>query len=123
MVNKDVILVVDDDFAVLDTTATLLELFGYAVVKANDGYDALLKYKEFNPALVFLDVKMPKMDGYKTFFEMKKQFPKSKVILMTAHADYSKWDEAKKNDALEIIEKPYSAELLKKLVSKYCTSK
>jgi len=123
MVNNDVILVVDDDLAVLDTTATLLELFGYEVVKAHDGYDALLKFEQFKPQLVFLDVKMPKMDGYKTFFEMKKNFPKSKIILMTAHADYSKWDEAKKNNALEIIEKPYSAELLKKLVTKYCHPK
>ena len=123
MVNNDVILVVDDDLAVLDTTATLLELFGYEVVTAHDGYDALLKFEQFHPQLVFLDVKMPKMDGYKTFFEMKKNFPKSKIILMTAHADYSKWDEAKKNNALEIIEKPYSAELLKKLVTKYCHPK
>lgn len=123
MFNNNVILVVDDDLAVLDTTATLLELFGYNVVRAHDGHDALLKFKQFHPQLVFLDVKMPKMDGYKTFFEMKKIFPKSKIILMTAHADYSKWDEAKKNNALEIIEKPYSAELLKKLVAKYCNSK
>ena len=120
MADEHVILVVDDDLAVLDTTATLLELFGYRVVKAHDGHEALVKFKQFNPSLVFLDVKMPRMDGYKTFFELKKNFPKSQVILMTAHADYSKWDEAKKKNALEIIEKPYSAELLKKLVTKYC---
>lgn len=117
--NKGLILVADDDVAVLDTTTTLLEFFGYDVIQANNGLDAIVKFKKFRPGLVFLDVKMPKMDGYQTFFELEKQFPDAKVIFMTAHADYSKWRQAKSKHALELIEKPYSAELLKSLVDKF----
>lgn len=119
MTSTKKILVVDDDDAVLDTTITFLEFFGYDVVYAKDGFDAISKYEQHHPDLVFLDVKMPKMDGYETFFELKRRFPEIKAILMTAHADYTKWKEAKKNHALEIIEKPYSAELLKTLTDKY----
>ncbi|QUC65558.1 response regulator [Nitrosopumilus sp. K4] len=117
--SKGLILVADDDIAVLDTTCTFLEFFGYDVIQAHDGLDALTKYKKFKPGLVFLDVKMPKMDGYATFFELKKQFHDANVVLMTAHADYSEWEKAKKENVLELIEKPYSAEQLKKITEKF----
>ena len=119
MKEKKIILVVDDDEAVLDTTATFLEFFGYTVILAKNGSEAISKFKEFLPGLVFLDVKMPKMDGYETFFELERQFPKAKVVFMTAHADFKKWDEAKEKNALDLIEKPYSAELLKEITAKY----
>ncbi len=119
MSKKGIILVADDDEALLDTTSTLLEFFGYIVIQAKDGFDAISKYKKYLPELVFLDIKMPKMDGYETFFEIEKYFPKAKVIFMTAHADYSEWEKIKNNYAIELIEKPYSAEELKRLVEKF----
>lgn len=119
MTTKGLILVVDDDESVLDTTSTLLEFFGYSVIQARNGIEAISKYREERPGLVFLDVKMPKMDGYEAFFELEKEFPNAKVIFMTAHADFSKWSEAKKRHALDLIEKPYSAEQLKKLTTKF----
>jgi len=119
MGKKGTILVADDDYKVLDTTCTLLEFFGYDVIRCKNGLEAIAKYKECRPGLVFLDVKMPKMDGYKTFFEIEKEFPMAKIIFMTAHSDYSKWKMAKEKNALELIEKPYSAEELKKLADKF----
>lgn len=121
--SKGTILVVDDDEAVLDTTSTLLEFFGYSVIQAKDGFDGISKYREESPGLVFLDVKMPKIDGYDTFFELKNEFPKARVILMTAHADYSKWEDAKKRNVLGLIEKPYTAEKLKNLTEKFYPKK
>ena len=120
---KGTILVVDDDEAVLDTTSTLLEFFGYSVIQAKNGNDGISKYREEKPKLVFLDIKMPKKDGYDTFFELKKEFPNARVILMTAHADYSKWEKAKKSNALDLIEKPYTAEKLKKVTEKFFPKK
>ena len=119
MNKKGLILVADDDLDVLDTTVSLIELFGYDVIQAKNGIEAISQYEKSRPGLVFLDVKMPKIDGYKAFFELKKNFPDAKIILMTAHADYSKWNEAKKHDALALMEKPYSAEFLKNIVEKY----
>jgi DNA-binding NtrC family response regulator len=119
MTKKGLILVADDDLEVLDTTTSLIEFFGYDVIQAKNGSEAISQYKKNHPGLVFIDVKMPKINGYQTFFELKKDFPKVKVILMTAHADYSKWDDAKKHNALELLEKPYSAESLKNIIEKY----
>jgi DNA-binding NtrC family response regulator len=116
---KKLILVVDDDEEVLDTTSTFLEFFGYSVIRAKSGQEAILKFKKYHPGLVFLDVKMPKMDGYTTFFEIEKQFSDANVIFMTAHADYSKWTEAKSKHALDIIEKPYSVEQIRELTNKF----
>jgi two-component system chemotaxis response regulator CheY len=121
--SKGTILVVDDDEAILDTTSTLLEFFGYSVIQAKDGFDGISKYREESPELVFLDVKMPKIDGYDTFFELKNEFPKARVILMTAHSDYSKWEDAKKRNVLGLIEKPYTAEKLKNLTEKFYPKK
>lgn len=121
MCKKGTILVADDDYAVLDTTCTLLEFFGYDVIRCKNGLEAIVKYKEHKPELVFLDVKMPKIDGYKAFFEIEKEFPKAKIIFMTAHTDYSEWKRAKNKNALELIEKPYSAEELKELADKFCS--
>lgn len=121
--SKGTVLVVDDDEAVLDTTSALLEFFGYSVIQAKNGLDGISKYREENPGLVFLDVKMPKIDGYDTFFELKKEFPNARVILMTAHADYSRWEDAKKIKALALIEKPYTAERLKNLTEKFYPKK
>ena len=67
MSKKGTILVADDDEDVLDTS-TFLEFFGYNVVQAKDGQDAISKYRENKPGLVFLDVKMPKMSGYQSIF-------------------------------------------------------
>ena len=114
------ILVVDDDENVRDTTSTLLELFGYNVIQAKDGIDAINKFKKFKPEMVFLDIKMPKLDGYDAFFKIEKEFPNAKIVFMTAHADYSKWRDAKNKHALELIEKPYSAEKLREVLEKYC---
>ena len=123
MSKKGTILVADDDEAVLDTTCTLLEFFGYNVVQAKDGQDAILKYRENKPGLVFLDVKMPKMSGYQAFFKLEEEFPQAKVIFITAHADFSKWKKAKSKHALELIEKPYSAEKLRELAEKFYPKK
>ncbi|MCV0393062.1 MAG: response regulator [Nitrosopumilus sp.] len=121
--NKKTIMVADDDSEVLDTVSTLLELFGYDVIQAKDGLDAIAKYKEYKPRLIFLDIKMPKLDGYETFFELEKRFSMSKIIFMTAHADYTKWKEVKAKKALELIEKPFSAEKLRELAKKFYPKK
>jgi diguanylate cyclase (GGDEF)-like protein len=60
----DKILVADDDPAILRLVEINLNLDGYEVVTANDGEEALRLVQEHSPALVLLDVMMPKLDGY-----------------------------------------------------------
>lgn len=57
------ILIVDDDRQMRTMLSTMLSLQGYAVQTATDGEDGLRKLQEYVPALVLLDLKMPRMSG------------------------------------------------------------
>ena len=61
MANK--ILVVDDDLNICELLKLYLENEGYAVFTANDGQEAVDKFKNKTPDLVLLDIMLPKMDG------------------------------------------------------------
>jgi two-component system response regulator MprA len=61
---SDTILVVDDDTGLQVTISAILEDEGYTVMVADDGLDALDKLDAVRPALILLDIGMPRMDGY-----------------------------------------------------------
>ncbi len=58
------ILVVDDNVDSADSLAILLEMMRNEVITANSGHDAVIQAERFNPDIVFLDIGMPRMDGY-----------------------------------------------------------
>ena len=114
------ILLVDDDVDLLENTAYLIKSLGYDVVTAEDGQEAVSKYKEIQPNLVIMDVKMPKMDGFDAFFKIKQFDSESKVVLITAFSiDEKKHLRAKSMSLLATISKPYSFEQLEEIVSTY----
>jgi len=117
---KKTILLVDDDIDLLENTAYLIKSMGYDVVTAEDGQDAVLKYKDISPDLTIMDVKMPKMDGFDAFFKIKQFDPQAKVVLITAFSiDEKKHLKAKSMSLLTTINKPYSFEQLEGVVTKY----
>ncbi len=67
-------LLVDDDPAILEGVADLLEVYGYTVRTATDGRSALDAMQQYRPDLVISDIMMPEMDGYK-FFEAVRSNP------------------------------------------------
>jgi two-component system chemotaxis response regulator CheY len=117
---KKIILLVDDDIDLLENTAYLIKSMGYDVVTAEDGQDAVLKYKDISPDLTIMDVKMPKMDGFDAFFKMKQFDPEAKVVLITAFSiDEKKHLKAKSMSLITTINKPYSFEQLEEVVTKF----
>jgi len=117
---KKTILLVDDDIDLLENTAYLIKSMGYDVVTAEDGQDAVLKYKDISPDLTIMDVKMPKMDGFDAFFKMKQFDPEAKVVLITAFSiDEKKHLKAKSMSLITTINKPYSFEQLEEVVTKF----
>jgi len=110
--DKKLILLVEDDFDVLESVSDLLVIFGYDVITASDGLLAVEKYDEHTPDLVLMDVKMPKMDGYEAFFKIKHSHNDAKVILMTGFGGDPRQDEAKLLGLVSILEKPTSPEFL-----------
>lgn len=116
-------MIVDDDIPLLENTAYMIETLGYEVVTAKDGVEAVDTYKSANPGLTFMDVRMPKMDGFDAFFKIKEFDKNAKVILITAyHVDEKKYLKAQSMSLLETIEKPYDIERLEGVINKYLSS-
>ncbi|MBL8321983.1 MAG: response regulator, partial [Acinetobacter sp.] len=60
------VMVIDDSKTIRRTAETLLQREGCEVVTAVDGFEALAKIAEANPDIVFVDIMMPRLDGYQT---------------------------------------------------------
>lgn len=80
------ILVVDDDPGLQETLQATLESEGYAVTIAADGLDALEKLQSLTPAVIVLDLMMPRMDGYAFAHELEKRGlrPGTPIMVLTA---------------------------------------
>jgi len=89
MSDQKLILVVDDDTDLVEALAMKLESENFQVAKAYDGIEGFDKIKEERPALVILDVMMPRKDGFQLCDELKNDdnFKDIPVILLTAVAD------------------------------------
>lgn len=119
MANK-MVLLVDDDVDLLENTAFMIKSTGCEVITAENGIDAVEKYKEVKPSLVIMDIKMPKMDGYDAFFKIKQYDSDAKVVLITAYnLDEKKHLKAKSLNLITTISKPYTFEQIEDMVSKY----
>jgi len=120
MSSKKLILLVDDDIDLLENTAYMIKSMDYDVVTAQNGEEAVDRYKEIKPSLTIMDIKMPKMDGYDAFFKIKKYDTEAKVILITAYSiDEKKLLKAKSMSLITTINKPYTFEILEELIEKH----
>ncbi|MCH7537889.1 MAG: twitching motility response regulator PilG [Proteobacteria bacterium] len=80
------ILVVDDSKTIRRTAETLLSKEGCQVFTAIDGFDALSKIADHQPDIIFVDIMMPRLDGYETCSLIKhnKMFKKTPVIMLSS---------------------------------------
>ena len=80
------ILVVDDSKTIRRTAETLLTKEGCQVFTAIDGFDALSKIADHQPDLIFVDIMMPRLDGYETCSLIKhnKMFRETPVIMLSS---------------------------------------
>jgi DNA-binding response OmpR family regulator len=84
--DKQLILVVDDDTDLVEMVSMKLESENFRVAKAYDGIEAMDRIKEERPALIILDVMMPRKDGYTLCDELKKSdaYKDICIVLLTA---------------------------------------
>lgn len=80
------ILVIDDSKTIRRTAETLLKKEGCDVITANDGFEALSKVADYNPDIIFVDIMMPRLDGYQTCALIKhnQKFSKTPVIMLSS---------------------------------------
>jgi two-component system alkaline phosphatase synthesis response regulator PhoP len=86
MSDSKLILVVDDDTDLVEMVSMKLESENFRVAKAYDGVEAIDRIKEERPALIILDVMMPRKDGYVLCDELKtsEEYKDIVIILLTA---------------------------------------
>ena len=106
------ILVVDDEPAILDLTAKILRPYGYRVITAENGADAIKRLVESDVDLILSDVIMPQMDGYELTSFAQAHFPKVKVLLTSGYSDDRRGDLVTDEVSGSLIRKPYNSRQL-----------
>ncbi|NOR83757.1 MAG: response regulator [Ardenticatenales bacterium] len=101
------ILLVDDEPAITGNLAPLLGRAGFEVAVAADGEEALLKIASFAPALIILDVMMPKLDGREVLRRLRRADNWTPVILLTQVGDSSERAMALQEGADDYLNKPF----------------
>ena len=106
------ILVVDDEAEIRSLLAAVLQNKGYEVVTAEDGAAALQAVPRERPAVILMDLSMPRMNGMDALPEIKRLDGEVPVIICTAHADLATAVRAMKLGAYDYLTKPFDVELL-----------
>lgn len=100
----------------------VITTLGYNAISANNGQEAISQFEKHVPNLVFMDVKMPILDGYDAFFGIRGKFPNANIIMMTGFADHARWKEVKSACAIYLLEKPWSTEFLAELIRRHAST-
>ena len=80
------VMVIDDSKTIRRTAETLLKKEGCEVITATDGFEALSKITDHRPDIIFIDIMMPRLDGYQTcaLIKRNKSYKETPVILLTS---------------------------------------
>ncbi|HYL22309.1 MAG TPA: sigma-54 dependent transcriptional regulator, partial [Gemmatimonadales bacterium] len=100
------VLVVDDEKGIREALQQVLEYEEIEVQACASGAEALQRYAEFRPHLVFLDVKMQGMDGLETLRKLRELDPRAQVVMISGHGTIQTAVEATQLGAYDFLEKP-----------------
>ena len=114
---KKSILVVDNEKNIRVTMLRSLEPLGVPVRTAVNGEEALQKLREGRFRLVFLELRMPGIDGMHVLRRIKDDWPETQVVIITAHGTIESAVEAMKLGALDFIQKPFSPGEIRQLAT------
>lgn len=113
------ILIVDDAAFMRMMIKEILTKNGFEVVgEANDGQEAVEKYKELSPDLVTMDITMPEMDGIAALKEIRKLDANAKIIMCSAMGQQAMVIDAIQAGAKDFIVKPFQADRVIEAITK-----
>ncbi len=117
MVNK--ILIVDDSPVARRMLKTCIPKDkGYEIFEAVNGQDGIDKYKELQPDIVFMDLTMPVMDGYKATAKIRELNKEAIIIVTTADIQPKSIASVMELGAFTLLKKPAKSESIKEAISK-----
>jgi PAS domain S-box-containing protein len=110
--NKEKILLVDDEEGIRKVLGISLTDIGYTVYTAENGEDAYKIFEEVNPPIVLTDIKMPGMDGIELLKKIKDTNPHTEVIMISGHGDMDLAIKSLKYEAVDFVTKPINDDVL-----------
>jgi twitching motility two-component system response regulator PilG len=115
------VMVIDDSNTIRRSAEIFLAQAGYKVLLAEDGFDALSKIADHHPDLIFVDIMMPRLDGYQTCALIKKnpKFAATPVIMLSSKDGLFDRARGRMVGSDEYLTKPFTKDSLLKAVSSH----
>ncbi len=115
------VMVIDDSKTIRRTAKTLLKKAGCEVITVGNGYEALSMISDTRPDIIFVDIMMPRLDGYKTCALIKgnKEFKNTPVIMLSSKDGLFDKARGKVVGAEEYLTKPFTKEELLGAIKKH----
>lgn len=104
------ILVVDDQDMLRDMLKDYLSAKGYEILEAKNGKECVESLNHYNVDAIFMDVRMPEMDGLAALEKLREKGIKTPVILMSGYGEVSSVEDALKRGAQNFLPKPFKLE-------------
>lgn len=117
------ILVVEDDSGLREALVDTLSIAGYSVVEADSAESALVLLKQKVIDIIISDVQMGGLSGLDLLKSVRKLYPNTPFLLMTAYATIDHAVEAMKYGAIDYMAKPFAPEVLLNMVGRYAPAK
>ena len=109
------LLFVDVEALFLRLMREFFEMRGHKVVTADNGYEALSKVKDLRPAAVFLDIRMPGMDGVETFRLIREVDAQMPVVIVSGQISEDQARELLQEGAFDYVTKPVDLNRLEEI--------
>jgi DNA-binding response OmpR family regulator len=112
MIQRPLVLAVDDEPNILKMISVNLSLEGYKIITASDGLSALTLFEEYTPDLIILDIMMPGIDGFEVIDRIRKLGSNVPIIILSGRDDINSLRDALEKGADDYINKPFNIHLL-----------
>lgn len=118
------VLIIDDSKTIRRTAETILSKEGFRVFTAIDGFDALSKVADHNPDVIFVDIMMPRLDGYQTCALIKhnKTYNQTPIIMLSSKDGLFDRARGKIVGSEEYLTKPFTKEELLNAINMYAAA-
>jgi len=115
------VMVIDDSNTIRRSAEIFLQQAGCEVILAEDGFDALAKIADYRPDLIFVDIMMPRLDGYQTCALIKKnsRFRDTPVIMLSSKDGLFDRARGRLVGSDEYLTKPFSKDALLAAVGRH----
>ncbi len=115
------IMVIDDSSTIRKTAETLLKRAGFEVITAADGFEAMSVVADQHPDIIFIDIMMPRLDGYQTCALIKnnKQFGSTPIVMLSSKDGLFDRARGKLAGSEQHIHKPFTQDDLVSAINKY----